>query len=419
MLKGIIITQKSELERTLTENYIERDFEPFTLENNLIKVVMGPRRAGKSFFCLHTLSRQGNFGYVNFDNEALLKLDDYQDLVSEIKQVYEDPKNLFFDEIQNLPNWELFVNRLQRQGYLLVVTGSNSKLLSKELTTHLTGRHIPTIVLTFSFKEYLKAKKADLGKLTTQESEEILLEYLRSGGYPEVVMKKLDPKQYLSVLFDSIIYKDIIKRYHIRKGPDIEKLAEYLMSNLASEISYLSLAQTVGIKSSQSTQKYCGFLEEAYLIFTVNRFSYKTKHIGQNRKVYAYDNGMITAKAFQASPNYGKFLENCVAIHLKRKDMEKKIELYYWRNPQGEAVDFIVKRGTQIMELIQARYSLESEKTRNREIRALLKAGKELGCKKLTILTLREAKEEMHEWFGIKGVITYKPIARWLLENTY
>ena len=419
MLKGIIITQKSELERTLTENYIERDFEPFTLENNLIKVVMGPRRAGKSFFCLHTLSRQGNFGYVNFDNEALLKLDDYQDLVSEIKQVYEDPKNLFFDEIQNLPNWELFVNRLQRQGYLLVVTGSNSKLLSKELTTHLTGRHIPTIVLTFSFKEYLKAKKADLGKLTTQESEEILLEYLRSGGYPEVVMKKLDPKQYLSVLFDSIIYKDIIKRYHIRKGPDIEKLAEYLMSNLASEISYLSLAQTVGIKSSQSTQKYCGFLEEAYLIFTVNRFSYKTKHIGQNRKMYAYDNGMITAKAFQTSPNYGKLLENCVAIHLKRKDMEKKIELYYWRNPQGEAVDFIVKRGTQIMELIQARYSLESEKTRNREIRALLKAGKELGCKKLTILTLREAKEEMHEWFGIKGVITYKPIARWLLENTY
>jgi predicted AAA+ superfamily ATPase len=380
---------------------------------------MGPRRAGKSFFCLHTLSRQGNFGYVNFDNEALIKLEDYHDLVSEIKQVYEDPKNLFFDEIQNLPNWELFVNRLQRQGYLLVVTGSNSKLLSKELATHLTGRHIPTTVLTFSFKEYLKAKKADLGKLTTQESEEILLEYLRSGGYPEAVMKKLDSKQYLRVLFDSIIYKDIIKRYHIRKGPDIEKLAVYLMSNLASEISYLSLAQTVGIKSSQTTQKYCGFLEEAYLIFTVNRFSYKTKHIGQNRKVYAYDNGMITAKAFQANPNYGKLLENCVAIHLIRKDMEKKIEFYYWRNPQGEEVDFIVKRGTQIVELIQACYSLESEKTRNREIRALLKAGKELGCKKLTILTLREAKEEMHEWFGIKGVITYKSIARWLLESTY
>ncbi len=419
MLKDIIITQKAELQRTLTENYIERDFEPFSLENNLIKVVMGPRRAGKSFFCLHTLRRQGNFGYVNFDNEALIKLEDYQDLISEIKQVYEEPKTLFFDEIQNLPNWELFINTLQRQGYTLIVTGSNSKLLSKELATHLTGRHIPTTILTFSFKEYLKAKKTNLDNLTTQEKEEMLLEYFRSGGYPETVTKKLDAKQYLSVLFDSIIYKDIIKRYHIRNGPDIEKLAVYLMSNLASEISYLSLAQTVGIKSSQTAQKYCGFLEEAYLIFTVNRFSYKTKQIGQNRKVYAYDNGLITAKAFQASPNYGRLLENCVAIHLKRLDIEKKIELYYWRNQQGEEVDFIVKRGTQVVELIQACYSLVREKTGNREIRALLRAGKELACNKLTVLTLREDKEVTHEWFGIKGVITYKPVAKWLLENTY
>jgi predicted AAA+ superfamily ATPase len=289
MLRDIIITQKAELERALTECYVERDFEAFSLENNLIKVVMGPRRAGKSFFCLHTLSRQGNFGYVNFDNEALIKLEEYQDLVSEIKQVYEDPKTLFFDEIQNLPNWELFVNGLQRQGYLLVVTGSNSKLLSKELATHLTGRHIPTTVLTFSFKEYLKAKKTELGNLTTQEAGQILLEYMQSGGYPETVTKNLDARQYLTVLFDSIIYKDIIKRYHIRKGPDIEKLAVYLMSNLASEISYLSLAQAIGIKSSLTAQKYCGFLEEAYLLFAVNRFSYKTKNIGQNRKMYAYD----------------------------------------------------------------------------------------------------------------------------------
>jgi predicted AAA+ superfamily ATPase len=418
MLRDIIITQKAELERALTECYVERDFEAFSLENNLIKVVMGPRRAGKSFFCLHTLSRQGNFGYVNFDNEALIKLEEYQDLVSEIKQVYEDPKTLFFDEIQNLPNWELFVNGLQRQGYLLVVTGSNSKLLSKELATHLTGRHIPTTVLTFSFKEYLKAKKTELGNLTTQEAGQILLEYMQSGGYPETVTKNLDARQYLTVLFDSIIYKDIIKRYHIRKGPDIEKLAVYLMSNLASEISYLSLAQAIGIKSSLTAQKYCGFLEEAYLLFAVNRFSYKTKNVGQNRKMYAYDNGMITAKAFQASPNYGKLLENCVAVHLKRKDIDKKIELFYWRNQQGQEVDFVIKKGKSIVELIQVCYSLESDKTRSREIRALLSAGKELGCDKLTIVTLREERKEMHEWFGIKGAITYKPIAKWLQDNT-
>ena len=416
MLKDIILIQKTELERTLTQSYIERDLQPFSLENSLIKVIMGPRRAGKSFFCLHTLRRLGNFGYVNFDDESLVKLEDYEDLLFEIKQVYRDPQILFFDEIQNLPSWELFVNRLQSQGYNIVVTGSNSKLLSKELATHLTGRHIPTTVLTFSFKEYLKATKTDLNSLTTQKREEMLLEYLHSGAYPEAVLKNLNATQYLSVLFDSILYKDIIKRYNIRKGPDIERLATYLMSNLASEFSYLSLARALGIKSSMTTQKYCSFLEETYLIFTVSRFSYKTKQNSQNRKIYSYDNGMITAKAFQASPNYGKLFENCVAALLKRKEIYKEIELYYWRNQQGEEVDFIIKKGTEVTELIQACYSLETKKTRDREVRGLLNAGKELRCTKMTILTMREEREENCEWFKNKGTITYKPLNKWLLE---
>lgn len=418
MLKDVVLGQKTELERALSENYVERDVEVFSIEHNLIKVVMGPRRAGKSFFVLHTLKHSGNFGYVNFDNEALVNLENYDDLMAEVKQVFGSPKILFFDEIQNLPRWELFVNRLQREGYNVIVTGSNSKLLSKELATHLTGRHIPTTVLTFSFKEYLRAKNAILDKLTTQQNEALLLDYMQSGGYPETVMKKLDTTQYLTILFDSIIYKDIIKRQNLRKGPDIERLAIYLLSNIASEFSYLSLVNSVGIKSSVTVQKYCGFLEEAYLLFTISRFSYKTKQIGQNRKMYCYDNGMITAKAFQSSPNYGKLLENCVAVHLKRKDIQKKLEVYYWRNQQGEEVDFVVKKGNEVVELIQACYSLENEKTREREVRSLLKAGKELKCSKLTILSLREDREEEREWFGIKGTITYTPVGKWLLDKT-
>jgi predicted AAA+ superfamily ATPase len=415
MLRDVILTQKAEREKTLNETYVERDIEPFSLEHNLIKVVMGPRRAGKSFFCLHTLNTQSKFGYVNFDNETLINIENYDDLIAEIKHIYLDPQVLFFDEIQNIPKWELFVNRLQRQGYNIVVTGSNSTLLSSELATHLTGRYIPTIVLTFSFHEYLKAKKADLNQLTTQEQETLLTEYLQSGGYPETITKRLDPNQYLSVLFDSIIYKDIIKRHNIRKGPDIERLAIYILSNIASDASYLSLAQAVGIKSSITAQKYISFMEEAYIIFTINRFSFKTKQVGQNKKMYAYDNGLIEAKAFKASPNYGKLFENCVALKLKKKAMEKKIELFYWRNQQNEEVDFVIKKGTQIEELIQACYLLENPKTRDREVRALLKAGKELGCNKLTILTLREEKQEIHEWFGIKGTINYAPLGKWLL----
>lgn len=225
MLRDIILGQKSELEKVFGQTYIKRDIKQFSLEHDLVKVVMGPRRAGKSFFVLHSLKQKGNFGYVNFDNEALVGLQNYDDLIAEVNRVYGKPAIIFFDEVQNLPNWELFVNRLQRQGYNIVVSGSNSKLLSRELATHLTGRHIPKTVLTFSFEEYLRAKNADTAKLTTQQREDLLLNYMQSGGYPEIVMKKLDASQYLGVLFESILYKDIIKRHNIRKGADIERLA--------------------------------------------------------------------------------------------------------------------------------------------------------------------------------------------------
>jgi predicted AAA+ superfamily ATPase len=245
----------------------------------------------------------------------------------------------------------------------------------------------------------------------------VLLEFLQSGGYPETVMKKLDPIQYLAILFDSIIFKDIIKRHKLRKGADIEQLAVFLLSNIGSDLSYLSLAKAVNIKSSLTAQKYCGFLEEAYLLFTISKFSYKTKQAGRSKKIYSYDNGMIAAKAFQSSPNWGKLVENCIAVHLKRKDLEKKLSVYFWRNPQGEEVDFVLKKGNQVTELIQACFSLENQKTRDREIRSLLKAGHELGCSKLTVLSLHEERMEECEWFGIKATINYMPIYKWLLDE--
>lgn len=166
-----------------------------------------------------------------------------------------------------------------------------------------------------------------------------------------------------------------------------------------------------------TTQKYISYLEEAYLIFTITRFSYKTKQVGQNKKIYAYDNGLIEAKAFKTSPNYSKLYENCIALNLKKKHLEKKLELYYWRNQQNEEVDFVIKKGTKVVELIQACYLLENLKTCDKEVRALLKAGKEMGCDKLTILTMREDKQERREWFGITGEITFMPLTKWLLEK--
>jgi len=417
VLKDIILSQKAELEGTFNEPYVEREAKPFSLSHNLIKVVIGPRRAGKSFFVVHTLRKSGSFGYANFDNEELVQVKHYDDIISEINQAYGNPKTLFFDEIQNLARWELFVNRLQRQGYNIIVTGSNSHLLGKELATHLTGRHLPTNILTFSFREFLDAKKIDTKNTTSHRIKELLFDYMQNGGYPETIVKNLDSKQYLGVLFESILYKDIIKRHNTRKGKEIEKLALYLLANAANEFSHLSTSKIIGLKSHLTAQKYAGYLEEAYIFFTINQFSFKTKQQGQNRKIYCFDNGLIKAKAFQASPNLGKLFENMVAVHLKKSEMQGAFDLYYWKNQQKEEVDFVIKSGTTVTKLIQACYDPASPETKKREVRALINASQETKCKDLLIITNDYDAEEEHEWFGNKAKITFKSAWKWLLEQ--
>ena len=415
MVKDVIILQKRELNSILKEPYIEREAIKLDLSNFLIKIVIGPRRAGKSFFSLHMLNKKNKFGYINFDDEKLTKVEDYNELISSVNSVYENPKILFLDEIQNLPKWELFVNRLQRQGFNLVVTGSNSRLLSKELATHLTGRHLQIVVFPFSFREYLHFGKKDL---ITPEIKEKLDEYLVYGGYPEPLIKKINYKDYLSTLFNSTIFKDIIKRYKIRFGQAIEDLSFYLISNLCNEYSYNSLSKMIKIKSSHTIEKYLSYLEESFIFFSVKRFSYKIKEqISSIKKIYCIDNGFIYAKAFNYSKNIGRLYENLVAIELKKQELNGKINFYYWKNQQQEEVDFIIKNGTKVKELIQVCYDTEDIKTKSREIRSILKAGYELKCKNLLIITSDKNSEEKIEWFGKKCKIKFIPLWKWLLKN--
>jgi len=185
MIRDILIIQKRELERKLGEKYIEREAALKGIGTGLVNVVIGPRRAGKSFFAIKALSRTGSFGYVNFDDEKLVEVEDYNEIIDVVNSIYSSPKYLLFDEIQNLSKWELFVNRLQRQGYNLVVTGSNSNLLSRELATHLTGRHLQTTLLPFSFSEFVKLEEKEL---TENEKKEKLNIYMTYGGYPEPII---------------------------------------------------------------------------------------------------------------------------------------------------------------------------------------------------------------------------------------
>lgn len=414
MIRDILLIQKRELENKIKEKYVDRGINLKKLDNNLIKVIMGPRRAGKSFCAIHILNKLGNFGYANFDDEKLVEVKEYDEVVNTISSIYNNPKYLLFDEIQNLEKWELFVNRLQRQGYNLVITGSNSKLLSKELATHLTGRHLAIKILPFSFKEFLKIENKEL---TENEIKTKLFAYLTYGGYPEPLIKGLDYKDYLLTLFSSIIYKDIVKRYKIRSIEAMEDLATYLVSNVAKEFSYKTLSKVTKCRSVYTVEKYLHYLEEAFIFFKLNKFSFKLREqIDSNKKIYCIDNGFIYAKGFKFSHDFGKLYENVVAIELKKLEMNGLADIYYWKSPQQEEVDFVIKQGLKVKQLTQVCYNIDDIKAREREIRALLKASKELKCTNLLIITEDKEGEEQVSWYGIKRSVKFIPLWKWLLE---
>src|SRR3989344_941535 len=425
MLRSTVLKQKQEKERLLSLPYIERTKEKEArkwLSSDLIKVVLGPRRAGKSVFSLMLLKDQ-QFAYFNFDDESLpgeekLNLDE---LMSELRQAYGETKYILFDEIQNLSKWELFVNRLHREGYNLVLTGSNANLLSKELATALTGRHIPIQILPFDFKEILRAKNYVVSeeKLALPDEKgkllEILNEYMISGGYPEVVTKDLDPRGYLDVLFDSLLFKDVVKRHKVRFSEQIDNLGSYLINNVAGQYSIRKLANVLGFKSGVTLERYLSYLTEAYLIFSLHRHSAKAGlRLKSPKKAYVVDNGFVTAKAVQHSPNTGKLMENLVFTELVKRGNESNREIFYYRTRNDREVDFALKSGTEITELIQVSYETTNQDVLQREIKALTEAGKELNVDKLSVLTWNEKR--VVEKDGM--TIHFKPLWEWLLEPT-
>ena len=413
-VRDAVIQQKSEYESKRKERYVDRNVAVSGLESNIIKVITGPRRAGKSFFAIHHFTGTAKVGYVNFDDERLAGSTDYDEIIAAVNFVYDNPAHLLFDEIQNLPRWELLVNRLAREGYNLILTGSNSHMLSQELSTHLTGRYLQTTILPFSFSEYLSLQDQPI---TSTGKREYLARYLEQGGFPEPLIKNLNEREYLKTLFDSIVYKDIVKRFHIRFAKGLDDLAVYLLSNVAQEYSYTTLSRVTQCRSAHTVQKYLGYLEEAYIFFSVPRFSYKFREqVAANKKIYCIDNGFITAKAFQFSENRGRLLENLVAVELKRRAVTIGTELFFWKNVEQEEVDFVVKQGNRIHELIQVCADTTGLPARQREVRALIKAGNELNCKNLIVLTENEERTDIAVWFGIQGTIRFLPLWKWLLD---
>jgi len=414
-MKEIVLSQKAERDELLGGRYVSRDgLEKAreNLKNNLIKVIIGPRRAGKSVFSIQMLEGL-NFAYLNFDDERLTSVSDYDEILKAIRQVYGDSRIILFDEIQNLPNWELFVNRLHRRGFNIIITGSNAHLLSRELSTHLTGRYVQFRIFPFSFSEYLRAKAFVVDDaLELKEREGLLLghldHYLKNGGYPEIVVKGMDRKDYLTTLFESILFKDIVKRYGVRYPKMLSDLAHYLITNHSNEFSFTKLKNLLNFRSVHTVENYFNYLSEAFLLFSVNRFSFKFKEqIKSPKKVYGYDPGMINAIKFKTGRDLGRSMENLVAVELMRRE----VDFYYYKSMNGKEVDFVIKEGPKVVQLLQVCYDIDHYPTRKRESISLIKGGKDLGCKDLTILTWEHIAEE--EYRGLR--INFVPLWRWLL----
>lgn len=418
-MKSIVASHKIERDELLKGSFIPRQGLTDAVQSmtgGLIKVVIGPRRAGKSVFALQMLSAAvgADFAYVNFDDERLMPPVNLDELLTAMIQVYGDTRTIFFDEIQNAPGWELFVNRLQRRGYNIILTGSNAHLLSRELATHLTGRYREFRLLPFSFTEYLAARSFIVDEsLAARERQGQLLkhldDFLQSGGFPEVVVRGAVPAGYLLSLFDSILFKDVVKRYGVRYAAKLHDVGRWLIGNVAREYTCTSLKNSLAFRSVHTVENYVSYLVEAFLFMSVTRYSPKAKlRMSAPRKIYAYDTGMVNAVRFRTGSDTGRLLENLVAVELYRRG----IEFYSYKSNSGKEVDFLLQSRAGEQCLMQVCQDLSDPKTRRRELQALAAAGAELSLAEGTLLTWDEEGVETVANFTTSLIPTWK----WLLQ---
>ena len=409
----ILHDQRQELERALQRlSLVPREAEKgFYFDSHLIQVVSGVRRCGKSVL-IYKLLQGKEFGYVNFDDDRLLKVEP-NEILAGLYQIYgKQLQILFLDEIQNLEHWELFVNRLHRADFKIFLTGSNAKLLAKEMATHLTGRHRTVELFPFSFKEFLLAKNfhEDIGSTRGRSlAAQLLQEYLQLGGFPEIVLGREEPMLYLRELYRRIVERDIVSRYNVAYKKTLKEIAYTIISNPGKQVSYGKMRRQFGLGSDHTVKNYLSYLEEAYLMATVSKFSFKPVEIEKSeKKTYGIDTGMLTAMSVQSGRDFGQIYENAVVLELLRRQAYfPALEIYYWKSPEQEEVDFVLRENKKVTGLIQVCYEFKNETTKKRELHALLKASKNLHCTNLLIITNNKEGEELNTWFGIQRKVKY------------
>ncbi|MFH1053023.1 MAG: ATP-binding protein [Candidatus Woesearchaeota archaeon] len=407
-LRQVIIDQQELFKKT--ENLIDRDVG-LSLKGNEITIISGIRRCGKSSLLkLISKNKEGNNLYLNFDDVRLTDFnkDNFEDVQSIAAELFGKEKIIYFlDEIQNINYWERWVNNLHEQDIKVFITGSNSSLLSSEISTYLTGRNKVINLFPFSFKEYLRIKNIEVKKEMTSAGISVIFrhfkDYMDTGGFPLVIRN--DDLQLSKQYFDDILNKDLLNRYKIKQVKEIKDLLLFLFSNIGRPYSYSTLKQVTGIKSLSTIKNYIDYFRNVFLLYTLERFDYSIKKQKvSSSKPYASDNSFLKTIAFNFTENKGKRLENLVFLQFIRKNKE----VYY--HLDKKECDFVVKEGLKITQAIQVCLDLSNPETKKREIDGLKNAMSKYRLKQGLILTM-----EHEEIINAKG-ITIKPVWKWLLE---
>ncbi len=373
-----------------------------------------------------TLIQEGisknNILIVNFEDPRFVELN--TKILQQVYDVYLEFLNpqakpyLFLDEIQEVKDWEKWVRAMHELDKAkIIISGSNAKLLSRELSTLLTGRHLDLVIFPLSFEEFLRFRDVDLSRRFEMVDKEIevkrlLREYIEFGSFPEVVLGG-EKKQILLNYFEDILNKDIVRRYKIRKSKELVSLAKFYLGNISSLITFSSLEGILNI-SADTVEKFSGYLKDAFILFFLKRFSYKFKEQEKSpRKVYAIDVGLANTIGFRLSQNMGRLAENLVFLELKRREMlASNLEIYYWKDANHREVDFLIKENLKVKQLIQVCWEVNRPETKNREIRALLKAMKEFNFEEGLIITDDyEAVEIIND-----RKINFIPLWKWYLK---
>ena len=377
-MHSIIMEQKEYRDRVLRSEAVKREAETHLrkwIDTDLIKVIIGPRRAGKSWLAIRGAGKDA--AYVNLDDERLVD-QRFEAILRATREVYGNTRKIVIDEPQNIKNWAIAVNRLQREGKNVIVTGSNSKLLSSEMATYLTGRFVETVVLPFSYREFLQAKEGEPCAATLEE-------YMKTGGFPEVVVKGYDPQEYATLLLEAGIVKDVIMRYRVKFPEAVKAIVRFIGRHAGKVLSMRGITTAAELGSVHTAKKYISHLESAFLFTKIRQHTRERNIERAPVKIYPYDTSFLQAYV-DPEERRGMLLETTVFLALLRAKKATQ-EIRFWKSKAGREVDFIIVENGIPKAAIQVAYELGTT-SKSRELKALEDAKKELGVKKRVIVTM-------------------------------